>query len=218
MIAVSSRRLEGPSEIIDAQIKALESWRGHFPEIYFPQVIEGEKPSISYLTDFCASLPDWSCLLNADIIIGPNWSRAERALRESGAVCAISRRYEIPKDGDLTKAEVVDQGLDFFAATPTIWASAAAEVPEVFRLGKILWDTWMLGFFMHISRGKCADLTPARVVFHPQHGDRRDQNVDPPIMRYPPRWPTLKIGEGWPKVFPKAEFRPGGGGEGGLRV
>lgn len=153
------------------------------------------KPHIKQLCDFAAKQPGWSCIINADIIMGKNFPNVEYQLMLRDLKCAVSRRWEIPETGILTDSKVVDYGLDWFAATPEMWAAAAREIPSEFQLGKILWDTWMLGFFLNFSNGSCADLTPSRVIFHPKHGDRNDQNIIRPNSHYYAfaKWPRFSI-------------------------
>ncbi len=233
MIAISSPRFDAPQEIIQNQVAALNTWEQEFEMVFL--VIENDKPleiispvdakvrflttsevpTIQSLCKLCASFQGWSAIINSDIVIGPNWRVVERELLRSKVVCAISKRWELPSDRNLDNAQVVDLGLDFFAATPAVWAAAAREVPEVFRLGKIMWDTWMLGFFMHVSRGNCADITPAKVVFHPKHGSRGAQQIDPPEMKYRPMWPAFKIGTGWTARLGERKPMPMAAGGGG---
>ncbi len=86
----------------------------------------------------------------------------------------------------------MDLGLDFFAATPTVWKAAAEKIPAEFTLGRIAWDNWMLNFFMSEFGNYCFDITPSRVVFHPQHEDREDQNWD-----FPKKDPYI-VRNNWP--------------------
>jgi hypothetical protein len=138
------------------------------------------KPAIKKLAAFCGGLNDWSCLVNADIVIPQNFRRVEEALRGQPAGCAVSRRYTLPADGDTATARLTDLGLDFFAATNTVWKAVAEKIPEGFCLGRTKWDNWVLNFFMAEFGNHCYDLTNSRVVFHPMHEDRADQNWDYP--------------------------------------
>lgn len=229
MIAASSPRpFKGcPTDIWDMQVNANHSWRLAFDEIWYwgephPDLTDRnvmfmpweKHPTIHQLAVFLAGQSDWGAILNADILIGPNWPRALNELKRSRVDCAVSRRWEIPADSRLDGAKVTDFGLDFFAAKPDIWRRVALEVPPELCLGKIMWDTWMLGFFMHASADNCADLTPARVIFHPKHGDRREQHVTPTDSPYfhRVRWPGYQIGKEWPLRLPPTPVRTGGGG------
>lgn len=198
MIIISSfRPYEGcPPAIWEQQTAANRSWVRIFDQIiYFndaePRMAASNKvmflpttgkPSIKKIVKFASGLNDWSAIVNADIVIPSNFRRVEDALRGRPAACAISRRYTLTPDGDTTAAQLApgDNGLDFFAATPAVWKLAAEKIPDGFCLGRIVWDTWMLNFFMGEFGNHCYDVTPARVVFHPQHEDRTDQNWDFP--------------------------------------
>jgi hypothetical protein len=41
----------------------------------------------------------WGCLINADIVVTPKMKEAENQLDAAGAMCALSKRYEIPPSG-----------------------------------------------------------------------------------------------------------------------
>lgn len=196
MIILSSFRpyADCPPAIWENQLAANRSWVRICEKIVYFNHVEprmnsdktlwlppDEKPSIKRMVMWAAQLNDWSAIVNADIVLPSNFRRVENALR-GPAACAVSRRYTLPADGDTTaaKLESGDNGLDFFAATPTVWKKAGATIPESFRLGRIVWDTWMLNFFMAEFGNYCYDLTPSRVVFHPKHEDRTDQNWDFP--------------------------------------
>lgn len=140
------------------------------------------KPSIKNLANFCGALNDWSCIINADIVLTQQFRRMEDQLRSHQAACCVSRRYQLPPDGDTGAASLqpADHGLDFFAATPAVWRAAGAKIDPAYSLGRNLWDNWMVNFFMAEFGNFCFDLTPARVIFHPQHEDRVDQNWDAP--------------------------------------
>lgn len=76
-------------------------------------------------------------------------------------------------DDDNVKPKVRDNGLDFFAACPQVWRDAELCIPLEYRMGHIMWDTWMLGFFNFKYRRGCRDLTQAQVIYHPRHGGRK---------------------------------------------
>lgn len=219
MIAVTSLRPPDscPPEIQRNQERALRSWEEHFERTICIENEGEDAPRIKTLCETCAEHPGWSAIVNADILVAGNFEGVCRGLIRSKVECAISKRYQF--DGDrLDLAVVDDEGLDFFAARQDIWRRAAEEIPEVFRLGRIVWDTWMLGFFMHVSQDNCADITPAQVIFHPRHGDRHDQHIEVPQLRYPARWPGFRIGVGWPRQIQKRVQKMVGGGGGGLRI
>jgi hypothetical protein len=68
---------------------------------------------------------------------------------------------------------MIDNGLDFFCATPSVWKLAAMMVPKTYRLGHCLWDTFTLGFMCTHYYNWLWDFTECRIVFHPKHEDRR---------------------------------------------
>lgn len=201
---------DSPPEIILAQKRALASWYPLFDEIvYFgksesdyletgPKVIFepcSGKPSIGKMCQYAAQQQQWACLVNADIIIGSSLPKVMSWLEKNRLKCAVSLRWELEEAANLNRATIKDNGLDWFAATPDMWALAASEIPPELCMGRIIWDSWMLGFFMARSGGACADITQSKTIFHPRHDDRRDQNFDIPqaASKYN-RW------FGWPKV------------------
>ena len=232
MMAITSHRpfKDCPEEIIRHQIAARKSWEGAFEKIIYVGNVEpdliGEnvsfipfdgKPEIWRLCQLCADWSGWSCIINADVILGPHWRFVEPELTRYRLQCAVSRRYELPLDGSLENARLVDLGMDWFAARPEIWGAAFASVPKDFCLGRILWDTWMLSFFMQESRGNCADVTLGRVIFHPKHGNRKDQHVDYRVNPFLDKvmWPGYQMGVDWsrrPLTGPKPFTGSGGGG------
>ena len=210
MIIVSSFRPHDdcPKANWEQQIAANRSWTKLFPQIcYFnnrDQRMSSSKtmflptkgkPSIKTMATFCGKLTDWSAIVNADIVIPSNFRRVEDAMRGRPCACAISKRYTLPSDGDPAGAQMVagDLGLDFFAATPEVWKKAGEAIPKEFTLGRIVWDNWILKFFMSEYGNYCHDLTPSRVIFHPQHEGRVDQNWE-----FPKDDPYLKKRDNWP--------------------
>lgn len=209
MIAISSFRPLGdcPADIALNQCRAYDSWRAMFDKIIWFGDWEPElagrtthfwpcagKPKICELALMASTQPDWVCLLNADILVGPHWPAVEKRLRHTAAQAAVSRRWQFK--GDRQFCQVTDWGLDFFCAHPAVWRAVAETIPEIYTLGRIQFDTWLLGFFLaHCGAGNVADLTLAKVVFHPFHGDRRDQNISPPDSPYlrPTGWPQIKV-------------------------
>jgi len=197
-------------EIAFNQMDAFESWLPVFERIiYFNQPEEDyERDSVEFIEaeDFPtireiaieASQQDgWSCLINADIQVHPKLKVAMQVAESKGALCAMSSRWELPNNGDMCRAQVVDNGLDFFAATPDVWAGVAKQIPEAYRISHPVWDTWVLGYFMKNHGIRCADLTGSRVIYHPKHEDRRhpkpvNYNRNDPVLKAV-RYPTLKI-------------------------
>jgi hypothetical protein len=167
------------------------------PNVWFARSKHEGLPSIRELCELAAKQPTWSAIINADIIIGPDWNRTELKLQRTLAQAAISRRWQFDpeKDPAMEHAKLTDLGLDLFAAPPAVWRQAAAECPDEFRLGRILWDTWMLGFLMSVTNGNVADLTHNKVVFHPIHGDRGDQSMGNVESAYLHKggWPQIRV-------------------------
>jgi hypothetical protein len=229
VILVSSLRpADGcPPEIWRNQLKALASWEDtgnqvvyfnqpQFPDLKVKFVASSEKPRIATLARYCENQNDWSGIVNADIILGPTWPAVEQAIRSSGAKCAISRRWTFPDpeqselgDDPFEDAALTDQGLDVFCARPEVWKDVAKFVPRQFTLGRILFDTWLMSFFVHNFR--CADFTDARVIFHPSHENRGDQSMLRSSDSYLDivRWPSIRIGP--QRAFPTALKTEGGG-------
>lgn len=210
MIAVSSfRPLRDCSPVIFRnQLRAITSWQSQFQRIYFfgpyehalaspiTTFIEREPfPRIATLASFCAEQRGWSVIVNSDIVLR-NIPRIELELHRKGALCAISRRFEFEGE-ELDKAKVVDLGLDFFACNPGVWNKVAQAVPHEFRLGQILWDTFLLGFLtVHYSQ-KIYEITDCKAVYHPKHADRRqtltvDKSLGASYLAAV-RWPVNRI-------------------------
>lgn len=124
-------------------------------------------PQISELVALAAHQSEWTCLINADIVVSTNIIYVERELNRLKAQSAISRRWQLPEN------RVLDMGLDWFAATPELWQAIYPHVPKSFRIGHILWDTWMLSAFTGIGDPRRSyDITACRTIFHPKHEDR----------------------------------------------
>lgn len=203
MIAVSSFRAFAKSaEIAANQLAAKKTWESVFDHIiYFAPCVQPELlssktrfiltedfPQIQRMVAECGKQTDWSCIINADIQVGPRLLEVERGLKERHAQSAISCRYQLPEKN------LADMGLDWFAAAPDLWNLIAKRVPQSFRIGHILWDTWMLAAFMKIGNPmRCYDVTGSKFIFHPQHEER--------FRPYPAIQPTdgLINGMKWPK-------------------
>jgi hypothetical protein len=186
VIAISSfKPFEKSLEVAENQLAAKASWEPLFETIiYFgpPEerlgsrktlfIDQGDYPSIKRLMEAAADWEGWSCLINADIYLSAKFLAVELALDAVGAKFALSKRYQMIPGVPLDQASVVDWGLDIFIARPELWEQAARAVPPEFRIGHNLWDTWTVAFMMQASGGAAVDLTPSRLVFHPQHGAR----------------------------------------------
>ena len=187
MILVTSHRplKDCSPEILRNQLRARESWEGNFTKIVFfgkyeaalsgPQVFfldcEGF-PHIQDMMAMCATAGDWCAIVNADIVVGRGMPIIKKELLAKNAQCAMSRRFEFEGEA-IDDARMLDNGLDFFAATPSVWGLAATLVPKQYRIGHILWDTWTIGFLASHYYNWFWDITECRVIFHPKHEDRR---------------------------------------------
>lgn len=204
MISISSHKAQDKNpEIAKNQLRARRSW-DVFEEIYYfgqyEEALDGDNtqfipcedfPTIKSLCEFAAGLPGWACIINADIVVSPMMREAIAALERSSVRCALSRRY------DLWTQKLIDMGLDWFAAKPEIWKMAAQAVGSNYRIGHPIWDTWMISFFTHMPGVRCADLTPAKLIFHPAHDGRdRPHTIQPPKndpLLNDVRWPATRI-------------------------
>lgn len=209
VVVVSSHRplkLCSP-EILRNQLKARESWEHNFDRIIYlgphETALDGDKvtfipwenfPRILHLVQACAEQGSWSAIVNADIIV-KYIPLIQRKLSQAFAVAAISRRYEF-EYGSKT-ASVVDNGLDFFAALPSVWKLIAEKIPLQYRIGHCLFDTWLLGFMSMHYGPWFWDITPCQAIFHPKHGDRRpifniDQSKGQEILSRV-QWPASRL-------------------------
>lgn len=129
----------------------------------FPRIFEAVK--------FCAGQPGWSAIINADIHVADNFRGLETYLFSKDKLAAVSGRYQFdpPFDMKALNGTIDDLGLDFFAADQAVWIKVEREIPKMFRFGHIIWDTWMLGFFIACCQFGMADLTPWKTIYHPRH-------------------------------------------------
>lgn len=194
MIAVASfRPLKDCSpQILKNQLRARESWEKSFshiiyfgeperaldgPNVTFIQRV-GNFPKIREMLLMAATLKDWGVLINADITLGQGLPMIEEKLHGYGALCAMSRRFEFEGD-NINDGKMIDNGLDFFAAAPSVWRLAVRMIPHDYRIGHCLFDTWLLGFMASHYYDWLWDITECRIVFHPKHEDRhRIFNID----------------------------------------
>lgn len=205
MIFVTSARPMGSdpaNEYYRNQLAALTSWhQSASAVVYFNDVqpalsspitrfIPAENfPRIIDLAEFCAEQKDWCAILNADIVITPYFLQIERKLKARKACAASSWRFEFDPAVGIDPCERVDNGLDFFAATPEIWAKVYQDVPESLRISVQQWDSWMLAYFsMHAVSG-FYDITPSKCVRHPSHGNRQYGPYGGPVHFH--GWPTM---------------------------
>lgn len=129
-------------------------------------------PRILNMVELMMSQPGWCALLNSDIILTPYFKAIEQKLYAKKAIAASSWRHEFDPAIGIEPRARVDNGLDFFAASPWVWANVYAEVNENLRLGAIQWDSWLLGFFSIKAAAGFYDITPSRCVAHPAHQGR----------------------------------------------
>lgn len=189
-IVSSHRPHKNSEEFARNQTAANMSWRPIAERIYYlgnyegdlaaPNVtfVESEQhPTIRRMAKLCSEVGlsrlEWVALVNADIVLSPRIVDAIDELNARNGSCGMSLRYQFfvghnPQD----TGSQTDLGIDFFIATKAIWAMVSKEVPEMFRIGHILFDTWLMSFFARWGGSACYDLTPQRLVFHPIHGDR----------------------------------------------
>jgi hypothetical protein len=186
MIFVSSARPMGNDPQYDRnQLAAKASWDKCASKIvYFndiqPQLrspktwfVDAEPyPRILDILEFCMSQEEWCAILNADIVVGPNFPVVEAKLRSKNAMCASSWRYNFDPAIGISSGVHNDNGIDFFAATPEVWGRAYELCQEELRLGSGYWDGWMLSVFGTFFMLGFWNLTPARVIFHPNHSGR----------------------------------------------
>lgn len=186
VIAVSTFRpvSQCDARYLENQVRAIRSWNVFEGIILFgsyescfaspkTRFIPWEDfPRLSELVKLCVAHPGWSCILNSDIVIGPNFPKTEWLLQRRGARCASSWRWQY-EDGNYDAARVVDNGLDFFAASNATWRMVLPLVPPELRLGCQRWDTWLLATFNGLARAGLYGVTRQRIVFHPKHEGRR---------------------------------------------
>lgn len=186
MIAFSSCRPHSPdSEHNQYQIDAIKSWTPHFERVYYFADREPELdlknvtfvpseayPRIKLITQPAAHTKGWSVLINADIILAPQFKDVIGAMEKNGVVAATSRRYNFDPKISLNSGKLTDYGLDIFICKQEVWRNISRAIPSSFRLGHIKWDGWLSGFLNSEYRSKFADFTNRRVVFHPFHHGR----------------------------------------------
>lgn len=124
------------------------------------------------LCEYCAYQEGWSAILNADIVIGPRWPHVEATLEAKKAKCASSWRFNFDPDKGIASGVHNDNGIDFFAAVPEVWAHAYNICQEELRLGSGYWDGWMLSVFGTFFASGFWNLTPSKVINHPIHSGR----------------------------------------------
>ncbi len=210
MIFASSARLApDPADIYHINQKAAhESWRRIASAIYYfgprqsylecPKttfVPSEDYPPIIDLVEFAHQQQDWCAIINSDIIVTEHFLSVEAKLKARKAVCCASWRHEFDPAVGLEPRDRVDNGLDFFAANPWMWARVYQDVPEAIRIGCNRWDSWMLSYFNargHAGSGHTFyDITPSRCICHPKHPDHLRRYGPDPGMPHFFAWPVM---------------------------
>lgn len=210
MIAVSSfRPLKDCSpSILRNQLRARESWEHNFDHIYYfgphETALDGDKvtfipsepfPMIRSMATVCCEAGGWCAIVNADIVV-KEMPAIQQEISALFGVAMMSQRYEFEGE-NFKDARKVDNGLDFFAALPSVWKLAATTIPLQYRIGHCVWDTWLMGFMALHYFDWLWDITPRRAVFHPKHEDRRsifeiDQRIGQDHLARV-RWPVNRL-------------------------
>lgn len=146
------------------------------------------KPPIRILARIATQFPEWSALVNADIVLSPKTRHIESVMNQTNLMCATSYRV------DLQTGYRIDMGLDAFFAKQEVWSGVASRIPDGFKIGQGQWDNWLLGYFVQNYGRRCADLTPIKLLAHPRHEDRDNPNWQVPQDKYLKHcWPTTII-------------------------
>jgi hypothetical protein len=121
-------------------------------------------------------------IVNSDIVLSPEINLVTEAVEERSMTrswAATSFRYSfLPKKGiDSAWRDPSDQGLDIFIAPYRIWKMVHAEMKDLgaegLTLGRHLWDNVLNAYFRaRLPTQRYINLTPWKVVFHPEHGER----------------------------------------------
>lgn len=207
MIAISTfRPLDECPEYRENQLRAKASWDVAFSAVVyfgkFEKRLSGARtsfiprtglPTAKEMMRFAGGFKTaWPCIVNADIVVAPKFRKVEDELFRRKFKCAFSLRWQKNPQAPTFPERVTDMGLDLFCATPDVWDQTADACPHEFRIGKILWDTWLLQYWAAHFLKDCYDFTPSRCVFHPIHGNRKDQGIEPPNDPYLKKaiWPA----------------------------
>jgi hypothetical protein len=135
------------------------------PSVKFPPLIE--------LIECAAMQTEWVAILNADIVLGPNFHVVEARLKMARGKCATSWRYNFDPKIGIQSGKRDDNGLDFFAATPEVWQHIYDFVDVRLHIGAGYWDTWLLSMFCTVFQSGFFNITIHRTIFHPRHEGRK---------------------------------------------
>ncbi len=216
MIFVTSCRPMGDSPEYDSnQFRAYQSWLHVADAIVFfndPQPLSSPitrylpsepYPRLIEMVDFCADQPDWCCLINSDIVVTPHFRRVEAKLKRIKATCASSWRWQFDPKVGIEPCHHVDNGLDFFAATPGAWGEiyetmhstpqGEHDAAKHLRWGSPSWDSWMLGTFWKKFTSAFYNITGSKCIRHPLHGGRKHGGGVPDV--HLEGWPVMSTAE-----------------------
>ena len=184
MIAVSSHRPFAHSpEIARNQTAAFHSWLSVFDAIvYFGDYEHGlmsnrtafvtaaQFPPIRLLMLAGALAAEPVCIINADIVLGVIARKSlDGALKRAKAAMSFRLEFDPARPVDSRNAKQRDDGIDLFAAHPTVWRSCWRDCPPEFRIGRPVWDSWLFMWMREHCSGMFANLSAGKFVFHPKH-------------------------------------------------
>lgn len=180
----------GP-EYIERQEAALKTWHAFAHRIVLINKLDDiknlqhveniepleENPTLAQLIKVAAlgrglSDHDPIGIINADVALSGSLEPMERYIkaRQIGrAFAASSQRIE--------NGITYEWAYDLFIATKKVWKEFR-DVPTYLKLGEPMWDIWLNSKFrIHVGGHRYMDLTPLRIVNHPQHEWGREINI-----------------------------------------
>jgi len=150
----------------------------------FTEIPSKNPPTIKEMIKFAASnFSDDTvmALVNSDIVLTGNIRSVYHCVQNNKlgkAWAATSQRYEFA-EADMSDAQVVDMGLDFFIAPINVWKHMIADIPEYLTIGRNMWDTWVNTWLrQRVSSTKYFDITDWKAVMHPKHS-RKPNRLEP---------------------------------------
>jgi hypothetical protein len=183
----SARPHQGHPDYASNQTRARKSWKHIFgwviyaspeePDLALPGTLfqpqDDPYPTIKSIAQIAAKIQDGLVtVLNADIVLIPEFMEVMQIMVRKGICAATSRRRTFTEDIADAKLVREDRGLDIWVAEPGIWSEVARFVPASLKFGHFFWDTWMLGFLKETVGLGFRDFTAHHCVFHPQHDGR----------------------------------------------